>query len=392
LPAALFEIRLSPNAGNKRRNREQSRFFEEHPAYTTRYVFTMETALQQLDHLLSDGWTGVSKDYYNQHKSDPLCLLQLCGQRVRADAVRHFLKESYHQGSRELVLYQDPESGITALHVALHRNSWCVTEIVRLLLEAAPELAGMPMTHGSVYPLHVACAHLGGDGDGNRRDESKKDLLRILLQACPAKVVNAVTDCGSTPLMMLLAVKNHSKRHPPQPTRNVIALIEPAMQLAQAALGWKESDPITWYSLCSIHHCPAELIELLLFLKKKNETCSPATHRIHGSFHSPDPVTGDWPLHAAARHGDDALVQLVLQQAPTVASRYNGQGRLPLHVAAAALNLQESLVTLARAHPSGLSCLDPVTGLYPFMAAASIHHKVQTSFELLQLEPTGFKS
>jgi len=376
----------------------------------------METALQQLDGLLSDGWVGVSKTYYDNHKHDPDCLLRLCGQRVRADAVRGFLQayQAEHNGScRKLLLQRDAKTGATALHVALHRNSWAVTEIVRLLLEVAPELARMTMTsitnnNDNVYPLHIACAHFC-----NRDDKS--DLLGMLLYHCPEAANAALTGgTGETPLRVLFGSdtkKNDStlqKKHHEQQEQRSFFLIEPAMQIAQTALGGSDSTTrhrMTWYSLCGLTRCPAELIELLL--EQQETSIEDPPHGVvrfdrRCCFLKPDSATGRLPLHAAAAQGDDALVQLVLQQAPAAASHCDGQGRLPLHCAVSNTNTNITtfvLVRLARAYPEALSVRDPHTGLYPFLAAASgnknynnnSQEQVATrSFELMKMDPTVF--
>lgn len=344
---------------------------------------------------MSDCWVGLSKTYYDNHKNDPDCFLHLCGQRVRADAVRCFLEayQAEHNGScRKLLLQRDSKTGATALHVALHRNSWAVTEIVHLLLQVAPELARMKTTQ-NVYPLHVACAHFCDRDD-------KSDLLGMLLKHCP-EAANAPTVTGETPLRVLFGsdkkneddISTHQPKQLQEAQRNFF-LIEPAIQIAESAMGSSTTkNQMTWYSLCALPRCPAELIELLIFIELEAYAAEdPQTGALrldrHRCFLQPDLATGRLPLHAAAAQGDDALVQLVLLQAPTAASRFDFQGRLPLHCAGSNTTaLQaESLVRLARAYPEALSVRDPYTGLYPFLAAAS----KEASFELLKMDPTVY--
>jgi hypothetical protein len=88
----------------------------------------------------------------------------------------------------------DPNNyGVTALHVAVHRNSWHVVKVVDCLLQACPALASMPMMPSQTYPLHVVMGH---------NLTIQESVLHSLLNADPA-VAGQQDSRGDTPLSLL---------------------------------------------------------------------------------------------------------------------------------------------------------------------------------------------
>lgn len=85
------------------------------------------------------------------------------------------------------------DCGVTALHVAVHRNSWHVVEFVDCLLHAFPTLASTPMKESKTYPLHIVMGH---------NITIQESVFYSLIQADPA--VAAKQDYrGDTPLSLL---------------------------------------------------------------------------------------------------------------------------------------------------------------------------------------------
>lgn len=279
--------------------------------------------------------------------------------------------------NKELLLYQHPGAdGATALHTALHRNSWGVAENVRLLLGSAPELASIPMRSKNVYPLHVLCHHY--DSLLLRKDD-KHQLLAMILKACPQAA--CARDCNGDMPLQVLFTRNSQQQH---------LLLKPALRLAQAAVE-NHGIPLTWYALCMMPRCPPSFLRMLLL-----QSFSAANSGLFmGDFRRPNPATGRLPLHAAAaaevvRNDNGAsLLQVVLQADPTAATRYDNRGRLPLHDAVSNPTLDpSSILLLARAHPDALAVPDPISGLFPFMAIAATTKDQDAVNEILRMDPT----
>jgi len=400
----------------------------------------MNTAVEELNGLLSDGWVGAAKDFYHRTLSQSsdgknvTALHSLVGQRVRGDAVRNFLAHHqehldqtkgalHHNGcngdeslapASNLLLKQTTEQGATALHVALHRNSWDVVEIVRLLLEAAPELAGIPM-NSMVYPLHLVCFHYYAEPTGINKNE----LLNMILAACPG-AANAQNCNGDTPLSLLFSNKRlmrlcYSRQTDARSIRNrkesELYLWDAALHIAQAAL--PADHTLSWLTLCGLPRCPPLFLEMLLELAEDKET---ETGHDLGDWWQPDPATGRLPLHAAASaqamignhltmpKADDCmeelveqlpsptLLEVVLEVDRTAAAQFDHDGKLPLHEAVVNPTLAPaSVLKLARAHSAALAIQDPVSGLYPALAAASTvnaNKEDLTVYELLRMNPS----
>jgi len=118
-----------------------------------------------------------------------------------AASLDEFLDKQQQQSRRihqqhHNILFQQDEAGATALHVALHRNSWHCGDLVRTMLLRASNgrhLAATPMQHGRTYPLHVVT------GQSLTIDPNVFDLL---LAAAP-QVAACQDALGDTPLSLL---------------------------------------------------------------------------------------------------------------------------------------------------------------------------------------------
>jgi hypothetical protein len=337
----------------------------------------MNKALQELNPLLSDGWVGASKDYYYRNVNDATALHRLVGQRVRADAVKLFLElhsQSINDNCTKLWHRQLPTSGATALHVALHRCSWGVLEIVQLLLSAAT----IPMHSTNVYPLHLVCYRYDSI---LLSEQDKSRLFCMILEAWP-KAATERDSNGDMPLQLLF--HNDEQRNPR-------LLVPTALRLAQAAVFCDNNKELTWYHLCSLPRCPPVLMIQLLTLHKDTEIMG-----LLGDFHGQrDPGgTGRTPLHAAAAAEPSScsghtLLRVVLQADPTAVFQRDHQGRLPLHDAVTNPTLTRSAIkSLVRGYPEALAVPDPITGLLPFASLAVNHDDLNAAYDLLRMDPT----
>lgn len=341
----------------------------------------MNKAVQELNPLLSEGWCGASKHYYRRNINEATALHRLVGQRVRADAVKIFLDlhaRNTDDNCTKLSHHQMPTSGATALHVALHRCSWGVLEIVHLLVSAIPQLPSIPMHSTNVYPLHLVCYHYG---KLLLSDSDKYQLFCMILEAWPQAATERDSD-GDTPLELLFYYDDQ---------QNPRSLVRAALRLARVSVFCdRDNIDLTWYHLCSLPKFPSGLmVELLTLYKDTNFT------GVLGGFTGQrDPATGRTPLHASAAAESSSrpgrsLVQVVLQADPTAVILRDHQGRLPLHDAVVNPTLKRSdIMSLAQAHAEALTVLDPITGLWPFLSLATHHCGLNIAYDLLRMDPT----
>jgi hypothetical protein len=286
------------------------------------------------------------------------------------------------------------DHGVTALHVAVHRNSWHVVSIVDCLLQACPVLASMPMIHTNTYPLHVVMGH---------NLTIQESLLHSLIAADPT--VAAKQDSrGDTPLSLLWKNVLRFRWARAWEVNGVVPLcqkgdlsswmtvISPdqfrdyALTMIAAVCGKEEN--ITWLDVCRTNRCPPLLIRILLEQRKQlphpTGGCDCQIHHVEGSLLDVDEV-GRLPLHLAAAADPVQLdlvlpevasqlttvVELVLQNYPPAAAVVDCTGRLPLHYLLSATTATgnsvapSALLALVKAYPEALTIQDPVSGLYP---------------------------
>lgn len=280
------------------------------------------------------------------------------------------------------LLHHRNRAGATALHVALHRNSWHVAGIVDLLLQVAPQLAVTPM-HCGTYPLHVLTG---------QSLTINSTVFAVLLQAAPS-VATEQDVHGDTPLSLLY--KNvlrfrwarawELQGQPPQgfdtgsssssrlqkkdlSCMTIIApdqFLECSLQLLEASAQHSHNNNsnhnhprnkccswLTWHSICATDRCPPLLIRMLLHQilfqqqQEQGDTPACAASSVRRPFRERD-ARGRLPLHWAATAqavstrflpSDCApqhrtVLELVLTAFPAAASVPDGAGRLPLNVA-----------------------------------------------------------
>jgi len=268
------------------------------------------------------------------------------------------------------------KAGANVLHVAVHRNSFHVNQVVQLLLSKCPELASMPMKCGS-YPLHILAGHTITIPAG---------VLQSLLQVDPH--VARMEDChGDTPLSLLW--KNvlrfrwarywevYGRVPDMSKTRDLswMTVIAPeqfrdyGIQLLQAG----RNGPLTWHHVCSTPRCPPLLIRLFLQQPQylKSNFMEPDENGLLPLHHAAaaEPVSLQFVPDEVANHLTSVL-DLVLQAAPAAAQVMDHSGRLPLHYALTR-KVDASILPLLCACPEALMVQDPLTGLYPAQQLAS---------------------
>lgn len=311
--------------------------------------------------------------------------------------------------SRSPFSSRDQESiGITALHVAVFRNSFHVAKVAQLLLdwddssnknlnsdEKAKKcsLASIPMECGSC-PLHILTG---------QNLTIKEKLLKTLLYA-DASVAFKDDINGDNPISLLW--KNTLR------FRWAISIMEGA-----SFIDYIESDDCSWMTVITPH----QYIKLTLMMagaaqsRKKDEEnaghtgvksihdicriprCPPMLLRLLQSpkYNTLFPVSGNaytfddygmLPIHHAVKsppvtyklipsymelHHQKSLVEILLEENPDGASIADERGRLPLHYALESGFLSErDIFTLIRLYPDSLGIKDPMTGLLPFMLVA----------------------
>jgi ankyrin repeat protein len=83
-----------------------------------------------------------------------------------------------------------------------------------------------------------------------------------------------------------------------------------------------------------------------------------------------------------------SIVQYLIEYAPDTTLMRDGDGRLPLHLAVINGTFEGSIQSLLNLNPSQVKDIDPVSGLYPYMLAASEGRNVNIIFNLLLMCPT----
>lgn len=282
--------------------------------------------------------------------------------------------------------------GVSPLHVALHRNSWHVGGIVRLLLAIDPTLVRRRMTDGGSYPLHVAMANnltvrsevlddvLAADptivykedvnGD-NPVSLLYKNVLRFRwARDWERQGRTPESICGDSSWMTVITPEQYAKL-----SLSMIRAASVQQKQQQQQDGRNHTSNVTWRDVCSFPRCPPLLIRVLRKMQEGSRLLMQADDQ------------GRLPLHHAAQAkaiSNVAIPELVLMdsvstlevvldlqpQAALVSDRY---GNCPLHYAVRNPTIPSPVVgrLLQRSPVEALVTPDRFTGLFPFQQAAA---------------------
>lgn len=304
--------------------------------------------------------------------------------------------------------------------------------VVRMILAARPEAAGIPDADGWL-PLHCACA---------ADSSASVALFRCLVSACPSSVAMQ-NKGGVTPLRMLwdrcalndedgrcilsvdaarfheravemerIAASNaYNRSGRVRPLGNSASVWAKVLLMARAAyLGSLDessesnatendaADPPGENIFRPLHalagiDCPASMVSFAVKVHSRDP----------GALGEADDK-GNLPLHVAASRQHDALMEhadfeqfdadrggaivALAEAAPRLIGVRNRHGQMPLHLAIkAGASWEEGGVRhLVEQMPEIVEERDRASGLYPFMLAASVG-SVEVSFELLRRNP-----
>jgi hypothetical protein len=238
--------------------------------------------------------------------------------------------------------------------------------VVSRLLRRAPELAGRPNRDGELA-LHWAV-----------RLSAPKEIVALLLAAHPAGLA-AIDKDGQSPLSIVWERHREDFEH--------------CLERGPGAL---QSLP-AWTRLMHLLRLCGSDGGSDSSTSQKDESTKPL-HPLHVASQYPTPPgffafltrvfpqelserngNGDLPLHVACssrfgnRTGGEATKILrLLEMYPKASLAVNARGQLPLHLAVrAGVPWGEGLSELVARSPDALDVCDPVSGLYPFMLAAT---------------------
>ena len=121
------------------------------------------------------------------------------------------------------------------------------------------------------------------------------------------------------------------------------------------------------------------------FLNKCLIQCMAKAER-HYVLYQPYP-----PIYHMLKSHPAAQIHQMLQKFPEISQAVDSNGRIPLHHATASTSVCDRTVDLlSEANRIGVSRVDPITGLYPFMLASTsrINDDVGITFKLLVADPS----
>lgn len=281
----------------------------------------------------------------------------------------------------ENVMLQSNYQGVSPLHVALHRNSWYVGEIVRILLMFEPSLVRRRMSISGSYPLHISMAN-------NLTIHS--EALDVLL-ALDASVVYEEDDNGDNPVSLLYknvlrfrwardweredrapeTISGDSSWMtvitPEQYATFTISMISAAQR---QCLGRTN---ITWRDVCAFPRCPPLLVRILrlqmnnaALLEYDNEGLLPLHHAAKAKAISnqaiPDHVLMD----------SISTLELVLGMQPHAARLPDMKGQFPIQYALENPTVESRVLEhLLESSPVEALMTPSINGLVPFQQAAT---------------------
>ena len=303
------------------------------------------------------------------------------------------------------VVLQSNYQGVSPLHMALHRNSWYVCEVVRLLLRVDPSLVRRKMTLTGSYPLHVSMAN-------NLTIQSQ--VLEDLLDADPTVVLEEDV-AGDNPVSLLYKNVLRFRWARDWVTQDVIpesmvgdsswmTVISPDQfrdyslsMIAAASQGKGEYCNLSWHDICSFPRCSPLLIKVLememprlALLEPDKNGCLP----LHCVAKAPSISNESIPSYILEECS--STLELVMRLEPRAAVVADHDGKFPLHHAlenpTITCQVIEQLMEISPVE--ALMTPDRNTGLLPFQAAAV--RRVDEGFEtesliyaLLRSEPSA---
>jgi len=370
------------------------------------------------------------------------------------EALEEFLHAAARSGRIDVaaLLHQPNHAGATALHVALHRNSWHVAGIVDTLLHAAPRLAVTPM-HCGTFPLHVVTGHSltinsavfgallrAAPGVATEQDVHGDTPLSLLyqnvlrfrwaraweLQGQPPPDYDTLMSCSRSSRLQKKDLSCMTIIAPDQFLDCALQLLEAAANRTGTGSDYNNNNNtnnntccsrLTWHSICATDRCPPLLIRMLLhqlcFQQQQQQqhgdipaaaSSSSSSSLIRRHFRERD-AQGRLPLHCAAaaqatrclpgattQTTTTTVMELVLTAFPAAASVSDGSGRLPLHWAVANPTLQEEKKQQQQQHNQGVlrSPLKAVLALArTFPASLTVPDPETGLYPVLQLAATG---
>lgn len=362
--------------------------------------------------------SSIEKFLNHRVNSKEMLYIQKVGKLKRDNTATK--SENLKSALKEIDLkYDSPPSnlhwaGITALHIAVYRNSSHVDKIVKLILNwgrptkkcqsaergiQKTSIASVPMICGS-YPLHILTGQnltinemlletlLSADSSIPFRDDINGDNPISLLWKNTLRFRWAISLMeGATSIEY---IKNDDCSW--MAVITPYQFIEFSLLLAGTAFQRRENRestcrPIlrTIHDLCRIPRCPPMLLQLLQLPKYKTiYTFSGTAHTIdengmlpiHHAVQNP-PVTYKFVPSSIKMNRHKSLVEILLEQNPSGVKIADNYGRLPLHYALDIGCLSgKDVLKLIKLHPNSLRVEDPVTGLLPFMLASKNQEKI----------------
>jgi ankyrin repeat protein len=295
--------------------------------------------------------------------------------------------------------------GVSPLHMAIHRNSWYVGEIVRLLLRLDPSLVSRHMHPSGSFPLHVCMAN-------NLTIDSQ--VVEDLLIADPL-IVRKEDIHGDNPLSLLYKnvlrfrwARDWETQDVPPVTMvsdsSWMTVIAPdqfrdfSFAMIRAAYPSRleySPAPLEWHQVCSFPRCPPLLIRLLAselsaadLLGADAQGCLP----LHRVAQSPALTSHCIPRHLVS----SSTLELVLDLQPGAAWVADDNGKYPIHYALQnpTLSIRAISKLLQESPMEAFLTPDCATGLLPFQQAAARAGEADSEDELtliyrfLRTQPT----
>jgi len=262
--------------------------------------------------------------------------------------------------------HQEGDSMETPLHAAVQMRP--PIHVIRALLDAFPDAVSVPARKGE-YPLHIAC-----------RYNASPEVLYELVKDQPG-IARQETKWGSTPLVSLWRRNvsvDEREDYSSDFWQQVRVLLRAAAQSRKDECGPKENDP---HDKLYIVHAAVSMGSLGCPIAVLDFCLTEYPEQVHEADES-----GRLPLHLATgptqwscrskrryKPREQEVLERLLQRHPDATRVVDPHtSRLPLHSALAHRHeWVGGICHLVSCSPDVLLQPDPVSGLVPFMAAAT---------------------